>query len=206
MTDFSEILKDGDLELRRLSATKDNAAMLFDGTERERFDAVFGAFWIKEFKMDTLDGLYKWLERCDGRNNNDTPFRKGRLYGIFAGSDPNAGSGRNAGCDYAGFVDFFNMDADVKKAEISYYLRQRFEGRGLASRAIRLVEDEFFGKIGWNKIVIGFADSNKKSESVAKRNGYRQEGFLRDECVVGGVLRNRILTGKLKSEWVAARG
>jgi RimJ/RimL family protein N-acetyltransferase len=153
MTCLPKILKDGEFELRRFAPTLEIAETYFAGAEKDRIKLVCA--WFNSAK-----DVYEWLKPY-GDNK--------RLYGIFV-------KGKNAG-----FVGLANRSTkSVQKIELLYYLLQRFEGFGHMSHAFEILERELFSKLGINKIIITFAESNKRSLNAATRNGYKIESTFRD--------------------------
>jgi RimJ/RimL family protein N-acetyltransferase len=64
-------------------------------------------------------------------------------------------------------------------AELGYGLRPGFRGRGLTTRAVRLVADWAFSEAGIARLEIGTAVGNVASQRVAERAGFRREGVAR---------------------------
>lgn len=63
--------------------------------------------------------------------------------------------------------------------EIGYFIAEEYWGRGLASRAVKLVEREAFKKLKLRRLEIVMRPENKASEKVAIKNDYRKEGKLK---------------------------
>jgi RimJ/RimL family protein N-acetyltransferase len=64
-------------------------------------------------------------------------------------------------------------------AEIGYGLRAGWRGRGLTTRAVRLVTDWAFFQAGIARLELGAAVGNHASQRVAERAGFRPEGIAR---------------------------
>jgi len=64
-------------------------------------------------------------------------------------------------------------------AEIGYGLRADWRGRGLTTRAVRLVTDWAFFRAGIARLELGAAVDNAASRRVAERAGFRPEGVAR---------------------------
>lgn len=89
-------------------------------------------------------------------------------------------------------------EIDLSAAEIGFWTDARARGRGLMSRAIRLVCDYGFrtdgmalSRISWRAFI-----GNHASAAVVRRNGFRYEGLARLGSVQRGIRRDN---------WVAAR-
>lgn len=63
--------------------------------------------------------------------------------------------------------------------EIGYLIAEKHWGRGFASRAVKLLEKEAFGRLKLHRLEILMRPENKASERVAIKNNYRKEGKLR---------------------------
>ena len=63
--------------------------------------------------------------------------------------------------------------------------------------------DFLFNKVSLNKIEIRFIPHNTRSAKVAERLGCKVEGILRQSYLKDGKLEDLVVTGLLKSEWVA---
>jgi RimJ/RimL family protein N-acetyltransferase len=64
-------------------------------------------------------------------------------------------------------------------AELGYGLRPGWRGRGLTTRAVRLVADWAFSRAGIARLEIGTATGNVASQRVAERAGFQREGVAR---------------------------
>lgn len=63
--------------------------------------------------------------------------------------------------------------------EIGYFLDENYWGRGITSRAVKLVEKICFQKLKLKRIEIIMQPENKASEKVAIKNKYQKEGLMR---------------------------
>jgi len=64
---------------------------------------------------------------------------------------------------------------DFEIAEVSYFLRACARGRGLATRAVRLVSRWAFDELGIERIELRFHPENEASRRVAERAGFTPE-------------------------------
>jgi RimJ/RimL family protein N-acetyltransferase len=73
-----------------------------------------------------------------------------------------------------------NLRLDVHEtAEISYFLRRSARGRGLATRAVRLLSAWAFEQLGIERLELRTHLENEASQKVAERAGFRREGVER---------------------------
>jgi RimJ/RimL family protein N-acetyltransferase len=62
--------------------------------------------------------------------------------------------------------------------EVGYYLHRNAWGRGLATRALRLVAQWMFRERGADRIVLCTHPENVRSQAVAERAGFRRDGVV----------------------------
>lgn len=106
-----------------------------------------------------------------------------------------------AGDDTAlGWVILIDGKPDVK--EIGYILRRDRWGGGIAREAVARVIDHGFGEMGLRRI---FADSdpeNAGSIALLERLGFQREGRLRGEWETHIGVRDSLIYGLLRDEWM----
>ena len=68
---------------------------------------------------------------------------------------------------------------DFEIAEVSYFLSASVRGRGLATRAVRLVSRWAFDELGVERIELRAHPDNDASRRVAERAGFAREGVER---------------------------
>lgn len=81
--------------------------------------------------------------------------------------------------------------------EIGYFIDEKYWGKGIASQAVKLLEDICFKKLKLSRIEIIMQPANKASEKVAIKNEYIKEGKLRK------VFRNK--AGEMKDSYLYAK-
>jgi RimJ/RimL family protein N-acetyltransferase len=64
-------------------------------------------------------------------------------------------------------------------AEVAYFLRRSARGRGLATRAVRLLSAWAFAELGIERLELRTHLENEASQRVAERAGFRREGVER---------------------------
>jgi ribosomal-protein-serine acetyltransferase len=94
------------------------------------------------------------------------------------------------------------VDSDISEAEFGYWLSSAAEGRGIVTRAARTLLRFAFEELGMNRILIKCATDNSRSQAVARRLGFTEEGTLRERDIVPGRgPRDKVFFGLLRSEW-----
>ncbi len=64
----------------------------------------------------------------------------------------------------------------LRGAHIGYWIDKRFSNKGITSKAVMMMTDYGFGKLGLHRIEISFRPENGASRRVAEKAGYHFEG------------------------------
>lgn len=116
----------------------------------------------------------------------------GRIYGIWADDT------------LVGGVLFRRMDSEAGSAEAGCWLEPSATGRGLVTRAARLIIDWAIVKRGFHRVEWQVAPENQASIAVAQRLGMTKEGVLRESVTRRGKRQDIEIWSVLASEWCAA--
>ena len=101
-----------------------------------------------------------------------------------------------------GYVCIKNIDYGISKCELAYFIDKHFEGKGIISRVVAQTAAFCFNDLKMNKVFICTSKINHASQQVALKNGFRQEGILREEFKNGaGILEDVVYFGLLKSDY-----
>jgi RimJ/RimL family protein N-acetyltransferase len=73
----------------------------------------------------------------------------------------------------------FAWVGDEGVGEVGYWLRSEARGRGLTSRAVRLVSRWSFEELGCERLQLRADADNVASQRVAEKTGFKREGVLR---------------------------
>jgi len=72
---------------------------------------------------------------------------------------------------------FKNIKPFQKTAEVMYFIRKEYIGKGIGSKTLARLENDA-RKYGINKIVVDITDDNETSIRFHKRNGFKEYGRL----------------------------
>ncbi len=110
---------------------------------------------------------------------------------------------RNLETNYLiGYIGVKKIDYHISKCELFYFIDNHFEGKGIISKAISEVIDFCFQELKMNKIFICTSKINYGSQQIALKNGFVQEGTLREEFKNHeGTLEDINYYGLLKSDY-----
>ena len=94
---------------------------------------------------------------------------------------------------------FHQIDWNVPRLEIGYWVRRRFQGRGYISEAVRGISSFAFDTLGARRLEFRCDARNVRSRRVAERAGYELEATLRNHSLaVDGSLRDTLIYVRLK--------
>lgn len=116
----------------------------------------------------------------------------GRIYGI------------RVGATLVGGVLFRTFDAESGNCEVGCWLEPTAAGRGLVTKACRVLIDWAFHERGMHRAEWHASSANKKSLAVAERLGMTREGVLRESYPYRGVRQNTEIWAVLAHEWPPA--
>jgi ribosomal-protein-serine acetyltransferase len=103
--------------------------------------------------------------------------------------------------DLIGFVCVKNINLNILKCELAYFIDKDFEGKGITTKAVGETIAFCLNELEMNKVFICTSLVNKASQRIAIKHGFKQEGILREEFKNGeGVLEDVVYWGLLKSE------
>ena len=74
-----------------------------------------------------------------------------------------------------------NLDWNVPKAELGYYIDRKYEGKGITTKALTRIISFCFNDLQLSKLYIRTHEENISSRKVAERNGFTLEGTIRKD-------------------------
>jgi len=80
---------------------------------------------------------------------------------------------------FLGFGGLVDLDLDAGQGEIGYVVAPEARGRGVASRALRLITGWAIDELGLERVELHIDPENTASIRVAERCAYVREGVLR---------------------------
>ena len=83
------------------------------------------------------------------------------------------------GSELIGTIGFVYFDFDAKKTEIGYWVDEKEEGKGIVTRACRVLIDYAFNELEMNRVEIRCSTKNLRSAGVPERLGFTKEAVLR---------------------------
>jgi [ribosomal protein S5]-alanine N-acetyltransferase len=142
--------------------------------------------WVIPFRDEA--GFQIYLETCDGERKIGFVLRERqtrRLVGVVNLSEIVRGAFQSA------YLGYFGMSG--------------FQGRGLMREGLSLVIDHAFGELALHRIEANIQPGNTRSLALARRLGFRKEGFSPRYLQIGGAWRDHECWAILEDEWAGAR-
>ncbi len=82
---------------------------------------------------------------------------------------------------FIGLIDLKNIDWNVPKAELGYFVDSNHEGKGLITKALGLVVSYLLKEYKFSKLLCRVGSQNTGSINVALKNGFQLEGTIRND-------------------------
>lgn len=99
-----------------------------------------------------------------------------------------------------GLLDY-RLSWRCRKAELGYWIDASLQGKGLVTKACRIMLVHAFEEHRLNKVEISCAVENTRSRAVAERLGFTQEGILRQADRLRERYVDDVFYGLLADEW-----
>jgi ribosomal-protein-alanine N-acetyltransferase len=107
----------------------------------------------------------------------------------------------DAGTDeFLGSIGMHNMNRAEGRVDIGYFLAPEARGRGVMTRAVRMLSEWVFASLPVERIEITIEPGNAASRAVAERAGYAFEGILRSHTVIKGRRRDMAMHSLLRDD------
>lgn len=171
------------LELRPLTAK--DAQNLFEAIDSSRKELARWVPWIRKVKgpddqrrfiLTSEEAMRKKSSITLGIFHHQTK----KVFGVI-------GTGR------LNFLD--------QKTEIGYWMRTNESGKGYTTEACTLLIQYLFEKMNFHRITLNAATTNRASQRVAKKLGFRREGLLRENQLLGNRWIDYYTYGLLQQEY-----
>ncbi|WP_285471064.1 GNAT family protein [Actinoplanes sp. NBRC 101535] len=98
---------------------------------------------------------------------------------------------------------YVRLHDNLKQAEIGFTMAPAYQGKGLATEAVRAVLDRLFRVQGLHKVTGECDARNERSAALLQRVGFRREGLLRQQTFLKGEWTDDLIFGLLAEEFLA---
>lgn len=100
-----------------------------------------------------------------------------------------------------GGMTFGNVRRGVARCTtLGYWMGQKYAGRGIMTRAVRLGLGFAFDTLGLRRVEAGCVPGNTASVRVLEANGFEREGYAREYLCIAGEWKDHILYSRRKSD------
>ncbi len=100
-------------------------------------------------------------------------------------------------CGVIGLI--IQNDVYENTAELGYWIGEEFWKKGIATKAVALINDYGFQQLNLRRIYAGIFEFNSASIKVLEKNGYQQEGIFRQSVTKNGQIYDEYRYAKLKN-------
>jgi len=90
---------------------------------------------------------------------------------------------------------------EVPSFEVGWFLDQGYQGRGIATEAVRRSLEFLFNDFNAHKVIAITRDTNLRSVKLIERLGFRREGHLRESGIQDGKRYGLLYHGMLRTEF-----
>lgn len=80
-----------------------------------------------------------------------------------------------------GYLNVKNINWDIPKCELGYFIDSHQQGKGIMTKQIKQVLVFCFENLGMAKVYLRIGQENTGSIIIAKKNGFKQEGLIRKD-------------------------
>ncbi len=97
-----------------------------------------------------------------------------------------------------GFIDLKNIDWEIPKTEIGFYIDESYAGKGIITQALEKICEHCFEEMGFEKLFLRTHPENISAQRVADKCGFELEGTIRNDYkTTSGELVDLLYYGKL---------
>jgi [ribosomal protein S5]-alanine N-acetyltransferase len=121
-------------------------------------------------------------------------------HGLASGTDLHTVVVAEEGGELLGSAGISGLDRATGRCAVGYWVAARARGRGVATRALRLLCAYAFDRLDAQRIEAWIDPENPASLRVAERLGFTREGLLRSFMPINGVRRDLLMYSLLPGD------
>ncbi len=103
--------------------------------------------------------------------------------------------------ELVGVIGFNTYDWRNQIGTIGYWLGEKYQGKGIMTRAVEALINYGFNKLELNRLQLFAAVENHPSRAIPENLGFTKEGIIHEHERFGDVYVDHVLYRLLKSEW-----
>jgi ribosomal-protein-serine acetyltransferase len=162
--------------------TEDHSQAIFDLIDNNRTHLREWLSFVDN--MQTVEAAENFVNGTMQRNKEETEF-------AFVIVENNKLIGR---------IGIYKINRQDKIGEIGYWLAANAQGKGIITKACRLLIDFCFSDLQLNRIEIKCGIKNLKSKAIPERLGFKKEGVIREGELLYDTFIDLNLYSLLRSE------
>ncbi len=105
--------------------------------------------------------------------------------------------------EFLGGIGLYRVNLRHGHAEVGFWLTPAARGRGIATRAVRLITDWAFDDAGFDRVELTTTPDNDATRALALKLGFKEEGTMRQRNFERGRRVDVVMFAVLKDEWRA---
>jgi [ribosomal protein S5]-alanine N-acetyltransferase len=99
--------------------------------------------------------------------------------------------------DFCGAIGFTNISREHRKAELGFWLLPEFWGKGIVQESMPVIMEYAYNNLRLHRVEAYVETENKSSQKTLLKQGFQQEGILRDSELKDGRFISVVLYSKL---------
>ncbi len=103
--------------------------------------------------------------------------------------------------EFLGGIGMYRVDERHRRGEVGFWLTPQARGRGIATRAIRLLTTWAIDELGLDRVELTTTPDNAATRALAQKLGFTEEGTMRRRNLERGRRVDVVMFAVLKDEW-----
>jgi RimJ/RimL family protein N-acetyltransferase len=157
---------------------------------------------LYEAARESITEVYPWLPWCHAEysvadaqcwvDSRDEAWAGGEAYEFVI---------ENESAQFLGGCGLNQISGPHRAANLGYWVRSSAAGRGVATQAVRLLEDWAFRETQLDRLEIVASVRNEASIRVAEKCGAVREGIARERLLLHEKRHDAVVFSLLRSDW-----
>jgi len=107
----------------------------------------------------------------------------------------------NSDNKFVGFIDLKNIDYNIRKAELGFYMNEKHTGKSIMTKALNCLCNYYFKEHQFSKLFLRTHPNNLSTRKLAEKCGFKIEGTIRnDYMTTSGKIIDLVYYGRLGNE------
>jgi RimJ/RimL family protein N-acetyltransferase len=103
--------------------------------------------------------------------------------------------------EFLGGIGLYRVERQHRRGEVGFWLAPSARGRGLGTRAVRLVTNWAFESLGFHRVEITTTPDNAATLTLAAGLGFTREGVMRERNLERGRHVDVVMLAVLRRDW-----